>query len=433
MRIAYLINQYPAISHTFVRREIEALESLGATVERFSLRQMVSADLPDQLDQEENERTCALLGGGLPALFSPVLRMAGTHPEAFARAEIMATKNGLRSDRGVLRHFGYLAEACRLVQELKTRGVHHVHAHFGTNSAEVAMLAHELAGITYSFTVHGPEEFDKPDLLSLREKIEHAEFVVAVSSFGQSQLYRYCDSKNWSKVHVVRCGLDRSYMEHAPTPVPDVPRLVTVGRLCEQKGQLLLVQAAAKLKRAGLDFELVLVGDGPLRGDLESLIEAEQLQDRVRITGWATGSIVQEEIEQARALVLPSFAEGLPVVLMEALARGRPVISTYVAGIPELVRDGECGWLVPAGSVDATAEAMRRVLETSAARLTEMGRNGNARVRRMHDAKVNARKLLRLFERYTTGNTTTLNTRSDARTYVSPEETGRHASAAQLG
>lgn len=432
MRIAYLINQYPAISHTFVRREIEALESLGAQVDRFSLRQMANAELPDPLDQDENDRTCALLGGGLPALFSPVMRAAGGHPADFARAEIMATKNGLRSDRGLLRHFGYLAEACRLVQELKTRGVTHVHAHFGTNSAEVAMLAHELAGITYSFTVHGPEEFDKPDLISLRQKIERAEFVVAVSSFGQSQLYRYCDAKSWSKVHVVRCGLDSAYIQ-TPNPVPDVPRLVSVGRLCEQKGQLLLVQAAAKLHRAGKEFELVLVGDGPLRKEIEELIEAEQLTGRVRITGWATGSMVQQEIEQARALVLPSFAEGLPVVLMEALARGRPVISTYVAGIPELVRDGECGWLVPAGSVDAIADAMRRVLDTSAARLSEMGRVGNARVRRMHDAKVNARKLLRLFERYTGENMAPLSTRSDAKTYVSPVQTGRPASDAQLG
>jgi glycosyltransferase involved in cell wall biosynthesis len=432
MRIAYLINQYPAISHTFVRREIDALEALGASVERFSMRQMASADLPDPVDQRENARTCALLGGGIGALFGPVARVAVAHPEAFARAQWLATTTGLRSDRGLVRHFGYLAEACRLVEELERRDIGHIHAHFGTNSAEVAMLAHELSGVSYSFTVHGPEEFDKPDLISLRSKIARASFVVAVSSFGQSQLYRYCDSKDWSKVHIVRCGLDDAYMKRAPTQVPDVPRLVSVGRLCEQKGQLLLLQAAAKLRRAGMSFELVLVGDGPLRGELEALIAREQLGDHVRITGWANGEAVQQQIEAARALVLPSFAEGLPVVLMEALARGRPVISTYVAGIPELVRDGECGWLVPAGSKDALAVALKRVLETSVNQLSEMGRSGYARVRQMHDARTNAQKLLRLFERYAGENTTPLSTRSDARTYASAARTARPASGAQL-
>jgi glycosyltransferase involved in cell wall biosynthesis len=214
--------------------------------------------------------------------------------------------------------------------------------------------------------------------------------------------------------------------------VPDVPRLVSVGRLCEQKGQFLLLQAAAKLRRAGVNFELVLVGDGPLRGELEALVAREGLGDQVRIAGWASGETVQQEIEAARALVLPSFAEGLPVVLMEALARGRPVISTYVAGIPELVRDGECGWLVPAGSQDALTIAMQRALESSATHLTEMGRRGYTRVRQMHDASTNAQKLLRLFERYAGENTAPFSTRSDAKTYESVVRMAQPASGAQL-
>ena len=433
MRVAYLINQYPAISHTFVRREIEALEGLGLLVERFSMRQMDSATMLDPLDRQENARTCALLGGGIAGLVSPVVRALGMHPESFARAELLAARTGLHSERGLLRHQAYLAEACLLIEELRARKVDHVHAHFGTNSAEVAMLAHVLGGPSYSFTVHGPEEFDKPDLISLREKIARAAFVVAVSNFGQSQLYRYCEAKHWPKVHVVRCGLDDSYIGGAPTPVPDVPRLVSVGRLCEQKGQLLLVKAAAKPRRAGLDFELVLVGDGPLRAELEALIASERLSKHVRITGWATGAGVQREIEAARALVLPSFAEGLPVVLMEAMARGRPAISTYVAGIPELVRDGDNGWLIPAGSQDALVDAMRAALSTSATRLSEMGRSGYARVRKMHDATANARKLLGLFERYAGDPKSLLSTKSDASTYASTARRGRPASGARLG
>ncbi|HEX6244653.1 MAG TPA: glycosyltransferase, partial [Polyangiales bacterium] len=176
-----------------------------------------------------------------------------------------------------------------------------------------------------------------------------------------------------------------------------------------------------------------LVGDGPLRPELEALIASEGLGEQVHITGWASGERVQQELETSRALVLPSFAEGLPVVLMEALARGRPVISTYVAGIPELVRDGECGWLVPAGSEEALVTALRAVLDTPAPRLSEMGRRGYARVRQMHDARTNARKLARLFERYAPGSVTPISTKSDARTYASAEETALPASGARLG
>lgn len=400
MRVAYLTNQYPSVSHTFIRREIEGLEALGVAVERFSVRPMPAAGLPDARDRQELERTCALLARGAKGLLPHVARASARRPDAFARAELLTVRTGLRSERGLLRNFAYLAEACALVDELARRGVRHVHAHFGTNSAAVAMLARELGGPSYSFTVHGPEEFDKPDLIALRAKIARAAFVVGVSSFGRSQLYRYCEARDWGKVHVVRCGLDQSYMERAPTPVPDVARFVSVGRLCEQKGQLLLVEAAAQLAREGRTFELVLVGDGPMRGEVEALIAREGLAERVRITGWASGEVVQREIEAARAFVLPSFAEGLPVVIMEALGRGRPVISTYIAGIPELVQDGESGWLVPAGSSAAVAHAMRKALDAPPARLTAMGQHGYARVCEMHDAKANARALLALFERY---------------------------------
>jgi colanic acid/amylovoran biosynthesis glycosyltransferase len=400
MRVAYLVNQYPSISHTFVRREIEGLERLGVEVERFSVRAMDPEGLPDPKDKQEAARTHALLAHGARSLVPAITRIAATRPDRFARAQALTVRTGRRSDRGLARNFAYLGEACALVEECERRQVTHLHAHFGTNSAAVAMLAHELGGPGYSFTVHGPEEFDKPDLLALRAKIERSRFVVGVSSFGRSQLYRQCEARDWGKVHVVRCGVDASYVDKAPTPVPDRPRLVSVGRLCEQKGQLLLVEAAAKLKREGRTFELVLVGDGPMRPDVEAIIAREGLGKHVVITGWASGDEVRRHIEEARGFVLPSFAEGLPVVIMEALGRGRPVISTYIAGIPELVQNDVCGWLVPAGSVDDVAVAMRSALDTPAARLTQMGEAGRERVKSMHDANKNAEALLRLFEQY---------------------------------
>ena len=167
--------------------------------------------------------------------------------------------------------------------------------------------------------------------------------------------------------------MDAAYLAPASAPLPDAPRLVCVGRLAEQKGQLVLVQAAARLRDQGVPFELVLVGDGPMRAEIERLIARLDLGGHIRIAGWLDGAGVRREILASRALVLPSFAEGLPVVLMEALALGRPVISTYVAGIPELVRPRIDGWLVPPGSVEDLAEALREALAAPASRLERMG------------------------------------------------------------
>lgn len=403
MRVAYLVNQYPSVSHTFIRREIEALESLGVHVERFSIRPMDDAALPDLRDRQELHITQTLLPNGGTGLVPAMARVAKGRPSAFAKASALTVQIGKRSDRGLAFNVAYLAEACRLLEELERKQIDHVHAHFGTNSAAVAMLCRVLGGPSYSFTAHGPEEFDKPDLIALETKIQHAAFVVGVSSFGRSQLLRRCPVEQWPKIQVVRCGVGRNYLERAPTPVPTNSRVVCVGRLCEQKGQLLLVEAAAKLAREGRRFELVLVGDGPMRAQIEQLVSEHELGAQVRITGWASGEEVEREIEGARGLVLPSFAEGLPVVLMEALARGRPVVSTYIAGIPELVEDGACGYLVPAGSAHHVADALRKLLDADAETLARMGAEGAARVRAMHDVRLNAAQLREHFQRYAGG------------------------------
>jgi glycosyltransferase involved in cell wall biosynthesis len=180
-------------------------------------------------------------------------------------------------------------------------------------------------------------------------------------------------------------------------PIPAAPRLVCVGRLCEQKGQLLLVEAVARLAARGVAVELVLAGDGEMRADVEQAVARHRLQQAVRITGWIGGDGVREEILAARALVLPSFAEGLPVVIMEALALRRPVISTYVAGIPELVRDGVEGWLVPAGDVEALAQAMGRLLSAPVDVLARCGEAGRERVLARHSVRAEAAKLQGLF------------------------------------
>ncbi len=396
MRIAYLVNQYPRTSHSFIRREIQALEAQGVEVLRYSLRPP-NEDLATEADRLELEKTRAVLGAGVMAHAGAVLAMAVRRPVAFARTAVLAMKLGARSERGLLRHAAYLAEACVLEGWVRRGGVQHVHAHFGTNSATVALLCRALGGPCYSFTVHGPEEFDKPEFLGLAEKIRQAAFVVAISSFGRSQLFRWARHEDWPKLEVVRCGLSEDLLRAVQTPVPQAPRLVCVARLSEQKGHLLLVEAAAKLAGEGMKFELLFVGDGPMRPEIEAAIEQHGLGDRISLAGVRSAEQVREAIIGARALVLPSFAEGLPVVVMEALALGRPVLTTAIAGIPELIQSGVTGWLVPAGSMEALASAMREVLEASPERLAEMGRAGSALVAKEHDASLEATKLAELF------------------------------------
>ena len=396
MKIAYLVNQYPKVSHSFIRREILALEQQGFDVQRIALRGWAD-QVVDPEDVRERERTRYLLQGGLGGLLASTLGTLLSRPGQFLRAAGLALKMARRADRPWPVHLVYLAEACRMAAWLRASGAAHLHAHFGTNPAEVAMLAAELGGPRYSFTVHGPEEFDKPEFLGIAEKIRRSAFVVAISSFGRSQLYRWIAHDQWPKVEVVHCGLDAGFHAVAPVPAPAAPRLVCVGRLCEQKGQLLLVRAIAQVAAKGIAVELVLAGDGEMRAEIEALVARHGFGAQVRITGWIGSAQVREEILAARAMVLPSFAEGLPVVVMEAMALRRPVLSTYVAGIPELVRPGENGWLFPAGDVDALVAALEQALATPPHRMEEMGDAAHARAIERHSVDTEAAKLARLF------------------------------------
>ena len=393
--LAYLINQYPKASHSFIRREIHELERQGWQVQRIALRTS-GETLPDAEDRQEQRRTSYVLGGGVRTslrLAGAVVSLLVRHPLRFRLAARQALRMSRRALRPLPYHLAYLAEACVAARLLYRHDARHVHAHFGTNAAEVAMLAAMLAHIPYSLTIHGPEEFDHASRLKLREKIRHAAFVVAISEFGRGQLYRHLPHTEWPKVQVVRCGLAADYGGDEAMSLPSSPRLVCVGRLCGQKGQLLLLEAVARLHAGGPGPQLVLAGDGEMRGELQALAACLELQDVVRITGWLSGARIRQEILNARALVLPSFAEGLPVALMEAMALGRPVVSTYVAGIPELVKPGHNGWLVAPGDLDALTQALRELLATPLTELSRMGEHGRQDVRRHHNLEHEVAKL----------------------------------------
>jgi colanic acid/amylovoran biosynthesis glycosyltransferase len=398
IRIAYLAPCYPFPSLSFIRREIAALEAWGARIERYSLRRWNQRHV-DVLDANEQLRTQVVLEIGPPKLLWEVFRTAMTRPARFLKALRLACWFAGRSDRGLFRHLCYLVEACNLLAWCKRDAIKHIHVHFGTHATITALLCNALGGPPYSFTAHGPEEFDKPIAIGLDEKIRLASFVVVISEYGRSQLYRYAEYSEWPKINIVRCGVDMMFLGATITPPPANRRLVCVGRLVEQKGHLILIEAMWRLQSEGIDFELIIVGDGPLRPEIERLIRRLDLGHRVSLVGWQSNASVRERILDARAMVVPSFAEGLPVVLMEAMALGRPVISTYVAGIPELVQPDITGWLVPPGSVQELTAAIKDCLDAPPERLAQMGRAGFRKVAENHKVEAEAKKLAGLFRR----------------------------------
>ncbi|MCB5408589.1 glycosyltransferase [Pseudogemmobacter faecipullorum] len=401
MKIAYLVNTYPLPSQTFIRREILALERSGWTVQRFAMRSGRER-LSDPADLAEDGRTEHLLKRGLPGLAKTALPFALRRPRAALAALRLALACGGRGAGGApgtggrLRHLVYWLEAAEVARRCHELRMPHIHAHFGTNSTTVAMLAAVIGGLGYSFTTHGPEEFDAVRAHSLAEKLQGADFAVAISAFGRSQLCRQARLEDWPRLHVIHCGIE-PWRFAEPGPMPAGPRrLVAIGRLSEQKGFPLLIDAMAMVATALPGLHLTLIGEGELRPAIEARIAALGLGERVTLTGWLDEAGVRSELARSHALVLPSFAEGLPMVIMEAFASGRPAIASAIAGVPELVTPGT-GWLVPAGDAAALAEAIRNFAAVPTEVLERMGRDARQAVLREHDIDTEASKLATLF------------------------------------
>lgn len=391
--IAYLTSVYPRATDTFVRNEVLRLRELGWTVHTFAVRRAESSQIVGEEVRREASTTTYIISDHLWATPLAVLRALLRSPRRFVRAVRLAWRTHPRGLRGSLWQLAYFGEAAFLAGELRRAGVRHLHNHIGESSATVAMLASELGGVPFSLTIHGPYDFQAPAHWALGEKLSRASFTVCISEFTRSQCMIHAPLVAWDRLHVVRCGPDPAFLETEPPPLPSRPRMVWVGRICEEKGVPVLVEAAARLADEGVEFELALVGDGPLRRRIQAQIAARGIAKRLSITGWLDGAGVRAQMAAARVVVMPSFAEGLPVVLMEALALGRPVVTTFVAGIPELVQPGRNGWLVPPGSVDALADAMRDALQSPLERLARMGNAGREDVRRQHDPRVEIARL----------------------------------------
>ena len=406
-RVAYLVSAFPAVSHTFIARELDALRARGVDVVTMSIRKTPADQLLSDADRRAAEETFSVFPLQKARFVAAHLRAVAMRPRwylATLRLALQMSAGGMRAN---LWQVFYFAESILVWSQCRRRDVRHIHAHFANVASAVALLAAEFGrrdGFRWSFTMHGYTEFDEVRRYALAEKAGRAAFVACISDFCRSQLLKLVEADCWDKLVVVRCGLDpnevRSLPRRAqasPAPSSDAAlRLLFVGRLVSEKGVLVLLRALGQLRRRGVEVEAVLVGDGPYRGALEQAAKQLGVEGQLTFTGALTGARLAPLYRQADVFCLPSFAEGLPVVLMEAMANELPVITSRLAGIAELVDDGVNGLLLPPGRDDVIAEALERLAADPELR-AQWGRAGRERVLHDYDLGRSAALLESLF------------------------------------
>jgi glycosyltransferase involved in cell wall biosynthesis len=392
VRVAYLTSRYPAVSHTFVLREVRALRSEGVQVDTFSVRPGAALSAADR---EEQASTTTLLPPRALDLARAGL-LAVRHPAATAHTLRQARRASAGGLRGALWQLFYVAEALLLAGHLRARRIDHVHAHFANVAADVARLATAFnratgRSATWSFTMHGPTELADVRGFALDTKAADADLVVCISDYARSQLMALVPEDRWPRLAVVHCGIEPDRFVPAERPARPTTHVLCVGRLVPEKGQALLVEAVERLAGRGVDVHLTLVGDGPSRDAIAAVAG-----ERVTFTGAVGQDQILRHYGDADVFCLPSFAEGVPVVLMEAMATGLPVVTTRITGVPELVEDGVSGVLVPPGRVDRLADAIESLARDPELR-RRYGEAGRAVVAAEFDVADSARQLRELF------------------------------------
>ncbi|MGA2887879.1 MAG: glycosyltransferase family 4 protein [Terracidiphilus sp.] len=396
-RLVYLLSRYPAVSHTFFLNEIRELRKQGFTVEVASINQpdRVRSAMP-AAEVEEAEKTFYIKSTGAAWAAVVAAKTLLLRPGVFIRGLVAAMRLGRWDLSATLFAFFYFAEALILGDWMRSRGHRHLHIHFCGPVATVGMLASMAWGFSYSLTVHGPDEFYDVEKFYLRQKVEHASFILCISDYCRSQLMRISAPEHWDKMHVVRLGIDPNVF----CPMREQPKtertleVLCVGRLVPSKGQLILLRACGILLSQGHSLRVRLVGAGPDREHLEAF--AEQKNIAVIFEGAKSHDETRQLLESADIFALASFAEGVPVALMEAMAMEIPCVSTRIAGIPELIRDGLDGLLVPASSTEALASALERLIEDPLLRRS-LGVAGSKRVLDLYNLPLNVGSLARVF------------------------------------
>ena len=404
-----MVSRYPAVSHAFIQREVLALRRRGIDVHTFTIRRPQPHELLSPTDREEHERTFAVLPPRPVALLAAHARALGSHPLRYLGTVGAALRLSPPGFRQRLWRLFYFAEAILVWGECRRRGLRHLHAHFANVGSEVALLAARFGGSewSWSFMMHGSTELFDETPHRLPEKIRRAQLVVCNSDFTRAQLMKLVGREQWDKLRVVRCGIEPGAFSTHRRGAPGALHLLTVARLVPGKGHALLLEALRLLRSRGVLVEATFVGEGPERHGLEELAGALGVADRVRFAGAVGQDELPRWYERADAFCLPTLAEGLGVVLLEAMAAGLPVVSTRVMGVPEVVEEESTGLLVAPGRADELADALERLAASPELR-ERMGRHGRLRVEREFDLDAAAARLADLFERTVPGTTTGL-------------------------
>jgi glycosyltransferase involved in cell wall biosynthesis len=399
VRVAYFASAYPAASHTFIRREIEALRASGVEIDTFTLRRVPRAELRSEADLAAAEATWAVLPAPPLSLIAAHLAALVARPGRYLAALRASVTHRLAGARALVWSLFHFAEAIRLARELERRGHTHLHVHFSNAGAAVGRLAARYLDIPWSVTLHGNADFESPTRVLLGAKIAEACFSVCVSEFGRALALRLCAAKHAPRVHVVRCGLDLKLVppQRAERAVGRA-RVLCVGRLSPEKGHVGLVEAFAALTRSGVDAELAVVGEGPERPRIEAAVARLALGDRVRLPGTASEDGVRAELGRADVFALSSFMEGLPVSMLEAMAQGVPVVVPRLAGIPEVALDGETALLYTPGCWDELAAGLARLIRDPALR-ERLGERARAKVEAEYEIGRAVQPLRALFAR----------------------------------
>ena len=397
LSLAYLVSCYPSVTHTFILRELEALRARGHEIDVFSVRRPAHPEALGPAEQAEMRTTTFLLPS-LARTFLPSLgRMTLHNPVGLIRMAQAAVQGiGENRDKAPKYPF-YFAEAVVLLDHLRRRGISHVHNHFGNAAGTVALLAAASGEVDFSLSVHGPDVFHSVTTEALPKKLNAARFVRAISHFCVSQLRLHSDFGTWDRFGIVRCGVDpAAYTPPATRDHDDPPRVLCVGRLTPAKGQLTLLKASLRLHQQGYAHQLDLVGDGPHRPALEAFAATAEM-DWVTFHGNQPQAAVRQFYAEADVFVLPSFAEGVPVVLMEAMAMELPVLSTYVAGIPELIDQKKNGRLFHAGDDTQLYRELALLVQNKRLR-QRLGQSARQTVIKHYNMNHNGLQMAKLFE-----------------------------------
>jgi colanic acid/amylovoran biosynthesis glycosyltransferase len=399
-RLVYLLSRFPAVSHTFLLNEVRELRKLGFVIEVSSINQ---PDRPRSLmpetEAQEMSKTFYIKSTAASRAIWVVAKTFLLRPRVFLRGLSAALRLDCLDLGATLYALFYFVEALILGDWMLARNHRHLHIHFCGPVATVGMLASIAWGLPFSLTVHGPDEFFDVEKFYLRQKVERARFILCISDFCRSQLMRVTAPEHWHKMHVVRLGVDTQVFFPAQQvhQRDDALEILCVGRLVEAKGQLILLRACDMLLSRGYSFRVRLVGAGPERTQLEEF--AVQKGIPAVFEGARNHDETRQLLGRADVFALASFAEGVPVALMEAMAMEVPCVSTFVAGIPELIRDGFEGLLVPASSAEALALALQRLFDDPALRRS-LGTAGGKRVFEFYNLSQNVSSLARVFSQH---------------------------------